>query len=179
MTFTSETPIVLQNIYYDFNDDKILAEAEQDLQLVLELLNEYPDMVIELSSHTDFRGEEDYNRNLSQRRAESARRWLLAAQEGLPRRRIQAKGYGESQPVTITAKLAAEFPFLKEGDVLTEEFINALETEEQKEAAHQVNRRTEFRIVAGPTSIKIEETRLIRKGKTELDQPVKEEEKKK
>lgn len=179
VTFTSEEPIVLSNIYYDFNDDKILADAEQDLNLVLELLNEYPDMIIELSSHTDFRGDDPYNRNLSQRRAESARRWLLGAQEDLPRRRIQAKGYGEEQPTTITAKLAAQYDFLKEGDVLTEEFITALESEEQIEAAHQINRRTEFRIVAGPTSIKIEETRLIRKGTKEVDEPAPVEEKKK
>ncbi|MBR9921863.1 MAG: OmpA family protein [Bacteroidetes bacterium] len=181
VTFTSEEPIVLQNIYYDFNDDKILPDAEEDLGLVLELLEEYPKMVIEMSSHTDARGEDAYNINLSQRRADSARRWLLDNKEGLPRRRIQAKGYGETSPTEITAKLAAEYDFLNEGDVLTEEFINALETEEQQEAAHQINRRTEFRIIEGPTSIKIEETRLIRRGKTEVDEPVeeKEDEKKK
>ena len=171
ITLTKETPIVLENIYYDFDDDKILPDAEQDLQLVFELMNEYPDMVIELSSHTDNRGTEAYNRDLSQRRAESARRWLI--NKGIARRRIEAVGYGESVPFTVTAKIAAEYPFLKEGDVLTEEFINKLETEEQKEIAHQLNRRTEFKIIEGPSSIRIEERRLIRRGKHEVkDQPV-------
>ncbi len=166
ITLTKETPIVLQNIYYDFDDDKILPDAEQDLQLVLELMNEYPDMVIELSSHTDNRGTEDYNLDLSQRRAESARRWLI--DKGIARRRIEAVGYGESVPFTVTAKVAEKYPFLKEGDVLTEDFINKLETEEQKEIAHQLNRRTEFKIIEGPESIKIEEKRLIRRGKHEV-----------
>lgn len=173
-TFTREEPILLSNIYYDFDDDKILPDAETDLNLILELLSEYPDMVIELSSHTDARGEEAYNRNLSQRRAESARRWLLNKEE-IPRRRIQAVGYGESKPNTVSAALAAKHDFLNEGDVLTEEFIEALETEEQKEIAHQINRRTEFQIIEGPTSIRIEETRLIRIGDKELEEDVKEE----
>ncbi len=173
---TKETPIVLQNIYYDFDDDKILPDAEQDLQLVLELMNEYSDMVIELSSHTDSRGSEDYNLQLSQRRAESARRWLI--EKGIARRRIEAVGYGESVPFTVNAKVAEQYPFLEKGDVLTEEFINGLETEEQKEIAHQLNRRTEFKIIEGPASIKIEEKRLIRRGKHEVkEQPEKANEK--
>jgi len=166
ITISKEEPIELENIYYDFDDDKILPAAEPDLNFVLEIMNEYPDMVIELSSHTDFRGEDAYNRDLSQRRAESARRWLL--DHGIERRRIQAVGYGETVPKTVSDDIVAEYPFLKVGDVLTEEFINALPTEEQKEGAHQVNRRTEFKIVAGPTSIRIEEKRLIRKGAREI-----------
>ena len=169
-TFTSETPIVLENIYYDFNDDKILETAEPDLNLILELLEEYPDMIIELSSHTDARGEDAYNRNLSQRRAESARRWLL--NKDIIRRRVEAVGYGESKPNTVSARIASQHDFLNEGDLLTEEFIEALETEEQQEIAHQINRRTEFRIIEGPTSIKIEETRLIRRGDKELNEKV-------
>lgn len=168
ITISKEEPIELENIYYDFDDDKILPAAEPDLNFVLELMNEYPDMVIEMSSHTDARGNDAYNRDLSQRRAESARRWLL--EKGVDRRRIQAVGYGETVPKTVTAKIVQEYSFLKEGDVLTEAYINQLPTEEQKEGAHQVNRRTEFKIVSGPTSIKIEETRLIRKGAREVQQ---------
>ena len=175
ITITKENPITLSNIYYDFDDDKVLEDAEEDLNLVLELLNEYPDMIIELSSHTDARGEDVYNRNLSQRRAESARRWLI--DKGVTRRRVQAVGYGESVPNTITPELAAQYSFLNEGDVLTEEFIGALEGEipegeeysEEQEQAHRINRRTEFKIIEGPTSIKIEETRLIRKGNKEVE----------
>ncbi|GAB4257689.1 MAG: OmpA family protein [Saprospiraceae bacterium] len=174
ITIRREEPFVLQNIYYDFDDDKILPDAERDLQVILELMNEYPDMVIELSSHTDSRGTEAYNRNLSQRRAESARRWLVA--KGVERRRIQAKGYGESQPKVVDERVKERFPFLNVGDTLTEEYINSLLPDTAKfEAAHQVNRRTEFKIIDGPTSITIEEERLIQIGNRKVDEKIKEE----
>ncbi len=171
ITITREEPFELENIYYDFDDDKILPDAEKDLQVLYELMTQYPDMVIELSSHTDARGTDAYNRDLSQRRAESARRWLL--NKGIARRRIIARGYGETVPKTVTAKLAARYPFLKEGDVLTEEYIEQLATEEQKEIAHQINRRTEFKILEGPTSIKVEEKRLIQIGNRQVEENVK------
>ncbi|MDF1865779.1 MAG: DUF1573 domain-containing protein [Saprospiraceae bacterium] len=169
-----EEPFELENIFYDFDDDKILTPAEPDLQWIHDLMTEYPKIEIELSSHTDARGNDNYNENLSQRRAESARRWLLSKEDGaITRRRIVAKGYGESKPKTITAKMAARYPFLKEGDVMTEEFIEGLATEEEKEAAHQINRRTEFRITAGPTSIKIKEERLIQIGNKKVEESIK------
>lgn len=157
-TITLEQAIVLENILYDFDKDIIKPEAEPDLQVVFELMTEYPDMVIELSSHTDNRGNDTYNKDLSQRRAESARRWLM--RKGVARDRIQAVGYGESAPKAVSVKAAAQNPFLNEGDVLTPEYIDKLTTEEQKEAAHALNRRTEFKIVKGPTSIIIKSTRL-------------------
>jgi peptidoglycan-associated lipoprotein len=161
-------PFVLENILYDFDDDKILPPAEGDLQVIYDLMTKYPDMVIELSSHTDARGDDTYNRNLSQRRAESARRWLTA--KGIQRNRIEAKGYGESQPKTVDAKAASKFPYMKVGDVLTEDYINKLLPDTVKfEAAHQLNRRTEFKIIAGPTSITIEEEQLIQIGNRKVD----------
>lgn len=173
-------PFVLENILYDFDDDKILPPAEGDLQVIYDLMTKYPDMVIELSSHTDARGADEYNRQLSQRRAESARRWLT--NKGITRARIEAKGYGETQPKTVDARNAQKFPFLKQGETLTEAFINALLPDSAKfEAAHQLNRRTEFKIIAGPTSITIEEEQLIQIGNRKVDgsepktQPQKEE----
>jgi len=161
-------PFVLENILYDFDDDKILPPAEGDLQVIFDLMSRYPDMVIELSSHTDARGAEDYNRQLSQRRAESARRWLT--RKNVDRTRIEAKGYGKAQPKTVDDKTAGKFSWLKEGDVLTEEFINALLPDTAKfEAAHQLNRRTEFKIISGPTSITIEEEQLIQIGNRKVD----------
>ncbi|MCF8281296.1 MAG: OmpA family protein [Bacteroidales bacterium] len=161
-------PFVLENILYDFNDDKILPPAEGDLQVIFDLMNTYPDMVIELSSHTDARGTDQSNNSLSQRRAESARRWLTG--KGIPRARIEAKGYGETQPKTIDAKANAKFAYLKVGDVLTEEYINALLPDSVKfEDAHQLNRRTEFKILSGPTSITIEEEQLIQIGNRKID----------
>ncbi|MFQ5446625.1 MAG: DUF1573 domain-containing protein [Saprospiraceae bacterium] len=172
ITIRREEPFVLENIYYDFDDDKILPDAEPDLNLILELMSQYSEMVIELSSHTDARGGEQYNRNLSQRRAESARRWLVA--KGVARKRIVAKGYGESVPKTVSARIAKQNPFLKEGDVLTEDFINALLPDTVKfEAAHRINRRTEFKILSGPTSITIEEERLIQIGNRKVDETIK------
>ncbi|MCU0345890.1 MAG: OmpA family protein [Saprospiraceae bacterium] len=161
-------PFVLENILYDFRDDKILPPAEGDLQVIFDLMNRYPDMVIELSSHTDSRGTDESNNNLSQRRAESARRWLTG--KGIPRARIEAKGYGETQPKTVDAKANAKFPYLKVGDLLTEAYINALLPDSVKfEAAHQLNRRTEFKILSGPTSITIEEEQLIQIGNRKVD----------
>jgi peptidoglycan-associated lipoprotein len=163
-----EEAFVLENILYEFDDDKIMPVAEPDLNLVYELMKQYPDMVIELSSHTDTRGADEYNRNLSQRRAESARRWLTA--KGIERKRIEAKGYGETMPQTVSAKAAAKYPFLKQGTVLTDEVINALLPDSAKfEAAHFLNRRTEFKIIAGPTSIIIEEEKLIQIGNRQVD----------
>lgn len=163
-----EEPFVLENILYDFNDDKILSAAEPDLEFIKGLMERYPEMVIELSSHTDSRGTVAANENLSQRRADSARRWLV--REGISRSRIQTKGYGEGQPKTVDAKANVKFSYLPVGQVLTEEFINTLsENEEQFEAAHQLNRRTEFKIIEGPRSIIIEEERLIQIGNRKVD----------
>lgn len=157
-TITLENPIVLENILFDFDKDVVKTESEPDLQVVLELMNEYPDMKIELGSHTDNRGNDAYNKDLSQRRAESTRRWLV--RNGISRDRVNAVGYGESAPKVVSAKDASNNPFLKEGDLLSPAFIDKLPTEDQKEAAHALNRRTEFKIIAGPTNIIIKSTRL-------------------
>jgi len=74
-----------------------------------------------------------------------------------------AKGYGENQPQTVSASVAAKHDFLNEGDVMTPEFITNLASEEQQEIAHELNRRTEFKITEGPTSIVIKRTRLRKK----------------
>lgn len=149
-----DQPIVLENILYDFNDDKILPDAEPDLIYLASLMKEYPDMVIELGSHTDSRGTASLNQNLSQRRASSARRYLIT-KGGVEAARIKTKGYGKTVPQTATARLAGRIDFLNEGDVLTDPYINALPDEDTRERAHRLNRRTEFRILEGPTSIKV------------------------
>lgn len=160
-TITIEEAIVLENILYDFDDDKILPAAESDLQVVHDLMTQYPDMVIELSSHTDNRGIDAYNERLSQRRAESARTWLI--EKGIDGERIKAVGYGEKAPQTVSAKVANLYPYLREGDVMTVGYIDSLASEEQQEVAHQINRRTEFKIIKGPTSITIRRASLRKK----------------
>ena len=129
-----------------------MIDAEKDLNVLLDLMTRYPEMIIELSSHTDYRGNGAYNKSLSQRRAESATNWLLA--KGVPSNRIIPKGYGEGVPATVAGDQVAEYPYLQSGWVLTEDFIKALPTD-QREGAHQVNRRTEFKIIEGPTTILI------------------------
>ncbi len=157
-TITIEEAIVLENILYDFNKSDIKPEAEPDLNFILELLNQYPEMKIEMRSHTDYRGEDPYNERLSQRRAESARNWLV--NKGVSADRIQARGYGEKVPQTISSRMSAAKDLFEVGDVLSPGFIDSLPDEEMRELAHDFNRRTEFKIIEGPTSIVIKRARL-------------------
>jgi len=134
-TVTINEPIRLNNIYYDFDDDKILPDAEKDLSFLVELMKKYPDMVIELSSHTDAQGNDAYNERLSQRRAQSAKNWMVA--HGIKENRIEAVGYGERN--------------------ILNDCINGIDcTDEQ----HRVNRRTEFKIISGPTTIEVKKSDL-------------------
>lgn len=139
VTYTINEPIRLNKIYYDFDDDKILPQSEPDLQQIVDLMNEYPDMKIELSSHTDSQGKETYNENLSQRRADSAKRWVVA--KGIAETRIVAKGYGEQ--------------------VILNGCTNGVECTDEE---HRFNRRTEFKITEGPTEITIKKTEVKKKN---------------
>ncbi|MEZ5011144.1 MAG: OmpA family protein [Bacteroidales bacterium] len=96
-------------------------------------------------SHTDSRDTEEYNIDLSQKRAQSVVAYLI--QKGIRSDRLTARGYGESSPKIVDEQIASENNFLKVGFILSEQFINSLATEEQKEIAHQINRRTEFRVL--------------------------------
>ncbi|MBK6389814.1 MAG: DUF1573 domain-containing protein [Saprospiraceae bacterium] len=129
-TITINEPIRLNKIYYDYDDAAILKDAEEDLGALLELLKEYPTMVIELSSHTDARGNDEYNKRLSQRRANSAKNWITS--RGIDPSRIKAIGFGESKILNRC----------KNG-------VNCTDDE------HRFNRRTEFRILEGPQTITI------------------------
>jgi len=147
--------ITLENILYDFNDDKILPSAEPDLRFIQRLMEENPDMVIELGSHTDSRGDADFNQNLSKRRAASARKWLIVNGK-IDGPRVKTQGYGKTVPLTASARLAGRVDFLSEGDILTDPFISGLPDKETRERAHQLNRRTEFKILEGPAKIIID-----------------------
>jgi peptidoglycan-associated lipoprotein len=98
-----------------------------------------------MGSHTDRWGSDQYNLDLSSRRAKSVIDYLISV--GIGRDRLQSQGYGETQPKTITKKLAREYPQFTEGDVLTEEYIEKL-SDEDKEIADQINRRTEFKVLS-------------------------------
>ena len=135
-------PVLIDNIFYDFDKATLRPESTEALDNLIALLNENPNVTIELSAHTDFRGSDQYNQRLSQRRAESVVNYLIA--HGIAADRLSPVGYGEQKPKVIKRKLTEKYPWLKEGDVLTEQFIAALPDEEQQETCHQLNRRTEF-----------------------------------
>ena len=117
-------------------------ESLVSLEKLVEILNDNPNITIEIGSHTDFRGGADYNLELSAKRAKSVVDFLITY--GIDQERLTSKGYGESMPKTIDKKEARMYSFLEEGDVLNESFINNLPNSEQKEICHQINRRTDF-----------------------------------
>jgi peptidoglycan-associated lipoprotein len=134
-------PTVVENIFYDFDKATLRPESKEALDGIIKVLEDNPNITIELGAHTDRKGTEKYNEELSQRRAQAVVDYLIIA--GVPSDRLSAKGYGKSTPKIITRKMAEENDFLTEGEQLTEQFINAL-TPEQQEVADQYNRRTEF-----------------------------------
>lgn len=140
-----DKPIELPNIFYDFNKWDLRPESMVSLDKLVETLNDNPNVTIELMSHTDSRDTEEYNYELSQKRAQSVVQYLI--EKGIEPERLSAKGYGESSPKVVDAAIAAQSPFLKVGATLSEQYINSLANEEQKEIAHQINRRTEFRVL--------------------------------
>lgn len=140
-----DKPIELPNIFYDFGKWDLRPESMVSLDRLVETLVDNPNVTIELMSHTDSRDTEEYNLDLSQKRAQSAVQYLIS--KNIAPERLSAKGYGESTPKVVDAQLAKQYPMFREGAVLNEAFINSLPTEEVKEIAHQINRRTEFRVL--------------------------------
>ena len=138
-------PVLIDNIFYDFDKATLRPESETALDQLVKLLEENPNITIELSAHTDYRGSAEYNKRLSQRRAESVVNYLIA--HGIASDRLTPVGYGKEKPKEVRRKLTERYPYLKEGDLLTEEYIKALSEEEQQEECNQLNRRTEFRVL--------------------------------
>jgi len=140
-----EKPIEIPNIYYDFGKWDLRPESIVALDNLVEILNDNPNIVIELRSHTDSRDTEEYNLNLSQKRAQSVVDYLIT--KGIQADRLVAKGYGESMPKVVNKKLAEQYEFLSEGTVLNDDFIKSLPDIQQQEICHQINRRTEFQVL--------------------------------
>ncbi len=139
ITVTTNQKIALNNIFYkldkfEANDAHMqnFGEAQKSLDYLYDIMVKYPAMVIELGSHTDVRGSDAYNLILSQKRADGAKAYLVG--RGIKTENINAKGYGETQLVNRCA--------------------NGVKCEDEE---HLQNRRTEFKIVSGPTSIEISE----------------------
>lgn len=120
--------IVLKNIFYDYNKATLRDASKNELDRLTKLLKENATIKIELSAHTDSRGGNKYNEELSQRRAQSCVDYLIA--KGISKDRMVAKGYGETMLIKSDADIAK------------------LKFEDEKEAAHQENRRTEFKITS-------------------------------
>ena len=138
-------PVVVDNIFYDFDKATLRPESKTALDELAQVLRDNPNVTIEMASHTDRKGSEQYNIDLSARRAKSVIDYLISV--GIAPDRLQSQGYGKSRPKTITKKLAREFPQFPEGTVLTEEYILTL-PEADQEAADQINRRTEFQVLS-------------------------------
>ena len=136
-------PQVVENIFYDFDRATLRPESKTALDEMAQMLRDNPSVTIEMGSHTDRVGSDEYNMALSDRRAKSVVDYLVAA--GIGADRLTWKGYGETVPKTVTKRINKEYPQFPEGTVLTEEFINTL-SDEDREAADQINRRTEFQV---------------------------------
>ncbi|MFO7863993.1 MAG: OmpA family protein [Salinivirgaceae bacterium] len=141
----------LVKVFYDFGKWDLKPESMVALEELVQILrDDNPNITIELSSHTDFRGSAEANQELSEKRAKSVVEFLILY--GIDAERLTFVGYGEERPKEITPREAEEYSkmpdydFLKAGTVLTESYIKNLPTEQMKEIAHSLNRRTEFRV---------------------------------
>lgn len=138
-------PVVIENIFYDYDKATLRPESKTALDEMAQVLRDNPNVTIEMASHTDRHGSDEYNINLSGRRARSVIDYLISV--GIDADRLQSQGYGESRPKTVTKKINREYPQFPEGQVLSEDYILTLSPEDQ-DAADQINRRTEFQVLS-------------------------------
>lgn len=137
-------PVLIDNTFYDFDKATLTPASTQALDKLVALLKENSHVTIELSAHCDYKGNSEYNKRLSQRRAQSVVDYLIA--HGIEKDRLTPVGYGKERPKTIRRKLTEKYPWLKEDDVLTQNFI-LKQTREHQEICNQLNRRTEFKVL--------------------------------
>lgn len=138
-------PTLIDNIFYDFDKATLRDTSKVALDKLVTMLNENPNITIELSAHADYKGSSAYNKRLSQRRAEAVVNYLI--EHGIASDRLTPVGYGKEKPKIIKRKVTEKYNWLKEGDVLSEEFIKAIKDEEKREICNQLNRRTEFSVL--------------------------------
>ncbi len=138
-------PTLIDNIFYDFDKATLRDSSKTALDKLVALLKENPHVTIELSAHCDYKGSAEYNKRLSQRRAEAVVAYLIA--HGIAADRLTPVGYGKERPKKIKKKLTEKYKWLKEGDVLSEDFIKALKDKKKEEICNQLNRRTEFSVL--------------------------------
>lgn len=144
-TLTSvNKPIKMENIFYKFGSAELTPESSAELDRLVTLLNDNPNITIEIGAHTDYVGSEEANVQLSQDRAQAVVNYLTA--KGIASDRLSSKGYGKSVPVVPDRELATKYRFLRYKVPLDEVFISKLNSEQQ-EIANQINRRTEFKVL--------------------------------
>ncbi|MDR1416327.1 MAG: OmpA family protein [Prevotellaceae bacterium] len=139
--------IELENILYDLGKWELRKESEESLNQLVEVLNDNPGISIEISSHSDSRGDSTFNLELSQKRAQSVVDYLV--DKGIEASRLQAKGYGEAMPRVVSKALAAQHKFMVEGSTLNDDFIRQyVHSREEEDIVDQLNRRTEFKVIS-------------------------------
>ena len=142
---TMSKPVEIPNIYYDPGKWTLNEASKSALEQLGKLLDDNPNITIELGAHTDMVGDANANLQLSKRRAQAVVDYL--AQRGYDVDRLVAKGYGESVPVVVTEEIAKQDTAFVVGTSLSQEVIEKL-PKETREKANQINRRTELRILS-------------------------------
>ncbi len=136
-------PVVLENVFYEFGSWELNEKAKAALDTLTLVLEDNPNVCMEISSHTDMVGDSLFNMDLSQKRAQGVVDYLIS--KGIDAERLSAKGYGEEVPVVVTEVMEKEYRFIYKGEVLNEALISEL-TPKQVELVNQINRRTEFKV---------------------------------
>ena len=137
-------PVKIENIFYEFGRWEITQASETELLHLVKLLQDNPNITIELSAHTDLVGNEEFNLELSQKRAQSCCDFLV--KHGIEPERLTPVGYGKTKPVVANKAINKQYPFIPVEQVLDEAFILSLPADQQ-EICNQINRRTEFKVL--------------------------------
>ena len=137
-------PVKMENIFYEFGRWEVTKASESELEKLVKLLNDNPNITIELSAHTDLVGNEQFNLELSQKRAQSCCDYLV--KKGIEKERLTPVGYGKTKPVVCDKAMNKQYPFIPVEQVLDEAFILSLPADKQ-EICNQINRRTEFKVL--------------------------------
>lgn len=137
-------PVTMENIFYEFGRWELTKESEKELDALVKLLQDNPNITIELSAHTDMKGNEEFNQELSEKRAQSCCEYLKS--HGIEAERLTPVGYGKQKPVVANKAIHDKYPFIPQEQMLDEAFILSL-TPEQQEICNQINRRTEFKVL--------------------------------
>ena len=137
-------PVKMENIFYEFGRWELTKASEAELDRLVKLLNDNPNITIELSAHTDMKGTDEFNNELSQKRAQSCCDYLIA--HGIEKERLTPMGFGKTKPVIADKNMNKQYPWIPVEQALDEAFILSLPTDKQ-DICNQINRRTEFKVV--------------------------------